>query len=183
MPATATPAVPPRKDLKPSKALSIAQNGPKNFEGRKIGILVTEGADQALLNALQKAADSEGAMVEVIAPTVGGVQTSDGTIIPADQKLGGGPSVLYDAVAILASESAAQTLAKLPAARDFVADAFAHLKFIAYTDAAKPLLQKAGVLGDLDAGCISLSKAGAASDFIKQCRSLRLWERETVVKP
>ena len=35
-----------------------------------------------------------------IAPNVGGVDTSDGTHIAADRKIAGGPSVLYDAVAI-----------------------------------------------------------------------------------
>jgi hypothetical protein len=38
--------------------------------------------------------------VELIAPTVGSVTTSDGSTISADQKLEGGPSVLYDAVAL-----------------------------------------------------------------------------------
>jgi catalase len=183
MPAPAKPAQTPRTDLKPSKALSIMLNAPENFKGRKIGVLVTDGVDEDLLNALQSAAQTEGAMVELIAPAVGGVQSSKGKLIPADQKLGGGPSVLYDAVAVLPSAAAAQTLAKHPAARDFVADAFTHLKFIAYTDGAKPLLTKAGIADDLDAGCVQLSGSEGASKFITLCRTMRLWSREKVVKP
>jgi catalase len=68
--------------------------------------------------------------------------------------------------------------AKNLAARDFVT----HLKFIAYTDAAKPLLEKAGIAEDLDKGCIRLSKSAEASEFVSLCRSLRLWDREKVVK-
>ncbi len=96
--STAAAAVEPRKDLKPSKALSIALNPPGTFAGRKVGALVTDGVDQSLLDALRKALELEGATLEIIAPTVGGVEASDGTRVEADQKIGGGPSVLYDAV-------------------------------------------------------------------------------------
>ena len=45
-------------------------------------------------------------------------------------------------------------------ARDFVADAYAHCKFIGYVDAALPLLGKAGIaIDDLDEGCITLGGA------------------------
>jgi catalase len=52
----------------------------------------------------------------------------------------GGPSVLYDAVAILVSADGANLLANEAAAKDFINDAFAHAKFIAHSEAAKPLL-------------------------------------------
>ncbi len=64
--------------------------------------------------------------MEIVSPEVGGVEASDGTWIEAKQMIDGGPSVLYDAVAVLASEEGAALLAKEAAARDFVADAFAH---------------------------------------------------------
>ncbi|MFL6414732.1 MAG: catalase HPII, partial [Bryobacteraceae bacterium] len=72
---------------------------------------------------------------------------------------------------------------KHPAARDFVADAFTHLKIIAYTEPARPLFAKAGIGEDLDAGCLQLSDATGVSKFITLCRMLRHWEREKVVKP
>ena len=49
LPKPAEAALPTREDLKPSPALSIIKNGPKRFEGRKLGILVTDGVDAALL--------------------------------------------------------------------------------------------------------------------------------------
>ncbi len=98
-------------------------------------------------------------MIEVIAPTVGGVNASDGTPIEAQQKIGGGPSVLYDAVALMPSAKGVTPLLKNAAAKDFVSDAFAHLKFIAYVDAATPLFEKAGIAADLDAGCIPSTPA------------------------
>jgi catalase len=125
--------------------------------------------------------EAEGATVEIVAPTVGGIEASDGTWIEGHQKIGGGPSVLYDAVVVLASDAEASMLAKLPAARQFAADAFAHLKFIGYTKAALPLFQKAGIADDLDSGCVELKDAKSVKAFVSACRSLRMWEREEVV--
>ena len=167
--------------MKPSKALSIALNPPKNFAGRKVGALVTDGVDRSLVDALKKALEAEGAMLEMIAPTVGGVEASDGTRIEGNEKIGGGPSVLYDAVAILASEAGAELLLKNAAARDFISDAFAHLKFIGYVKTAMPLFEKAGIAKDLDGGCIELTKGKSAAAFVAACRNLRHWDREAVV--
>jgi hypothetical protein len=61
--------------------------------------LVADGSDAALIAGLQAAAEQEGATVELVAPAIGGVETSDGKRIEADQQIDGGPSVLYDAVA------------------------------------------------------------------------------------
>ena len=131
MPEAAQGARATRQDLEKSPALSIILNGPKSFQGRKLGVVVTDGVDSAMLKSLKSALLDQGAMIEIVAPKVGGVEASDGSWIDAAQKLDGGPSVLYDAVALLPSESGAQTMLNNPAARDFIADAFAHRKFIA----------------------------------------------------
>ncbi len=55
----------------------------------------------------------------------------------------GGPSVLFDAVAILLTEESANLLAGEAAARDFVADAFSHCKCIGFTTGAGPLQARA----------------------------------------
>lgn len=144
------------------------------FAGRKIGIL----GQMVLTDALTKAASDEGATVEIIAHTVGGIKASDGSQVKGHEKVGGGQSVLYDAVAILPSKAGVERLAMNPAARDFAADAFAHLKFIAYNDAASTLFDKAGLPTELDGGCFQLSKGEDATRFIKACRALRLWDRE-----
>ena len=51
--------------------------------------------------------------------------------------------------------------------RDFVADAFAHCKFIGYVEAAAPLFVKAGIVeDDHDEGVIKLTSAKDAADFV-----------------
>ena len=106
-------------------ALSIVENGPERFEGRKLGILVSDGSDAGILKALKAALDKAGASYEIIAPKVTGAEASDGSWIDADQMIDGGPSVLYDAVALLLAAEAMADLLLEPSARDFVADAFA----------------------------------------------------------
>jgi catalase len=118
MPQPAQAARPTRKDLEQSASLSILRNGPRSFKGRKIGVLLTDGADAQMFNAVREAAKEEGATVEVIAPMVGGIRASDGSWIDAAQKIDGGPSVLYDAVALLMSEDGVDTLVQEPTARD-----------------------------------------------------------------
>ena len=93
-------------NLPASDALSIVQNGPASFAGRKVGALVTDGVDSGVLGALKKAVKAAGATLEIIAPQIGGVTASDGSTIIAQQKVNGGPSVLYDAVAVLTSRKA-----------------------------------------------------------------------------
>ena len=182
MPKPADAAVETRQDLKPSPALSIIERGPQRFEGRKLGILVTDGADAGILEALKAALKKEGATFEIIAPQVGGAEASDGSRIEADQMIGGGPSVLYDAVALLPSEDGVAKLLPEAAARDFVADAFAHCKFIGYVEAARPLFEKAGIAGSLDEGVMGLNAANDVAGFVAALGKLRHWAREPSVK-
>src|SRR4029077_1292053 len=79
LPKAAEPGREPLSNLKPSRALSMLKNPPPSFEGRKLGILLTDGADAKLLQKLTRTFTAEGAQVELIAPTVGGVALSDGT--------------------------------------------------------------------------------------------------------
>jgi catalase len=172
-------AAKPTLDLPPSPKLSIIGNGPKTFKGRKMGLLLTDGSSAALFNALIKALEGGGAVWEVIAPKIGGVTLDDGTAIAAKQKIDGGPSVLYDAVAVLPSAEGAALLATDAAAKDFVSDAFGHCKFIGYSADAKVLFDEARIPPELDAGFLLLDKVKDARAFVAQCAELRFWLRET----
>jgi catalase len=180
MPEATEPARAPRADLAPSPALSIIERGPGSFAGRKIGVLITNGADAETLAALRAAAAAEQATVEIVAPAVGGVDASDGTRVRAKQQIDGAPSVLYDAVVILASPGGARALGARPAARDFVTDAVAHCKFIGYTSGASVLFEAAGLPADpsgTDEGFVSLDDYPPA-EFVARCRRLRHWDRQ-----
>ncbi|MFF0455359.1 catalase [Nocardia africana] len=176
LPEPARCAREPITDLAPSPALSIVRNGPDSVAGRKIGVLVTDGVDPKALAEVREAVQAEKAILEIIAPKVGGVTTDDGGTVEADQKIDGGPSVLYDAVVILATEAGAAELAALPPARDFVSDAYAHGKFIAHRNAGA-LFAAAGLTGELDAGVLDLAAGASVADFLGRSRDVRYWAR------
>ncbi|MEA2193181.1 MAG: catalase [Solirubrobacteraceae bacterium] len=177
LPEATAPARPPIDDLAPSPALSILKNGPDSLAGRKLGILVSDDADAEILAALLSAAEDEDVTVELIAPTIGGVQASDGSRHEADQQIDGGPSVLYDAVVLLLSPDGAAQLAAKPPAQDFVSDAYAHSKFIGLAGDASALLDAAGLGDEADGGLIEIADAAAVGSFMSECRALRFWER------
>ena len=144
-------------------------------------MLLTDGADAAVFDRLGKAAKKAKAIVEVVAPKIAGAVLSNGELVPAKQKIDGGPSVLFDAVVVLASAEGATILAQDAAAKDFVNDAFAHCKFIGYSAEAQALFAKADLAEHLDEGCMVLAKGKDATAFIDMLRQLRFWDRELKV--
>jgi len=172
----ASKAAAPVLDMELSPALRVI-NGPLQLDtlkGRKVGILIADGSDGAVVAKLKKAIEAEGAKAMVIAPKVGGVKMADGSILPADAQLAGAPSALVDAIAVVLSAEGCATLLKEAAAIQFVMDAFGHLKAIGASDEAKPLLDKAGVVPD--EGVTDLGKA-----FIPAAGK-RYWAREPNVR-
>lgn len=170
-------ARPTRQDLPPSDALSILKNGPDSFRGRKLGILLTDNAPADVLASLEQAAVDTGVICAYVAPHSGFVTLSDGSTRKVNEKVDGGPSVLFDAVAILPAAEQIKALKAMPAAVEFVMNAFNHKKFIAFTADAKPLFDAAGVGKKLDDGCKPLSAGNSAAEFLQACAALRHWAR------
>ena len=165
----------------PGKATDLSIGAKVRFKGRKLGIYIAEGGDAGVVKALKEATESAGGMVEIVAPHVAGAKLSDGNMMEADEKIDGGPSVAYDAVAVVMSEASAKRYNTDKPSIDFVNDAFAHAKFVAYVPEVKPLFETAGVWNWMDDGFVDVSSGkDAASDFIEKCGKLRFWDRESV---
>ncbi|MDT8855724.1 catalase [Paracoccaceae bacterium Fryx2] len=178
MPAPAPAAQPTRMDLPPSDALSIQLNPPASFKGRTIGVLASDGIDAGLLAELREATAEAGVVMKIIAPKIGGVTDSDGTLHPADERLGGAPSVLFDAVAILPGDD---MLATSKPAQDFLSDAYAHCKFIGCNDASNALFDACGLAEADDKGLWVLSTSTSIQAFLTACTALRFWPREATL--
>jgi catalase len=181
MPTAATRVVPARKDLPESPSLSIMRSAAQTFGGRRLGALVTDGVDAGFLRQLETEFNDVGATVELVAPAIGGIKSEDGAWIEAKRTLATAPSVLFDAVAIVVSPQSSREIAKSALAAAFVADAYAHCKFIAYTADARPLLERALAGSPLDGGCKQVETVMAASQFAALCAQLRFSAREPVV--
>ncbi|MEE4212018.1 MAG: catalase-related domain-containing protein [Parvularcula sp.] len=181
VPKPAKPAEKPKDDLKPSDALSIVKNGPDTFAERKLGLFVSEGAPASLVKGLRSAVKKADAVCEMVTPKIGGVTLDNGDELEGDEKIDGGPSVLYDAVALMMSEEGVQHLAEDAPSRDFVTDAFAHCKFIAFNEPVRAMFEAVGLVGDLDEGCVELTTQKSARAFVDGLGPLRYWDREMAV--
>ncbi len=164
-------------DMDESPALRIVGKYPDSLKGRAVGILVSDGADGVVIDAIKAAAEGAGATVKIVAPKIGGVKLKGGKRLKADGQLAGTPSVMFDAVAIVLSEAGCAELLKEGAAVDFAKDAFGHLKAIGFTPEAQALLDKAGV--EADAGVIDVSTDAKA--WLKPAAT-RQWDREPKVR-
>ena len=173
LPKAAKPAREPI-DMAPSDALSIQKNMKPTLEGRAVGVLIADGTDSAELVAVVAAIEKAKAKAVLVAPKVGGATLSNGKLQKADGQLAGMPSQLFDAVAIVLSDAGCATLLKQAAAVQWAMEAFGHLKAIGASKAARPLLDKAGVVPD--AGVTDLGGAfvkAAAQRFYDREPSLR----------
>jgi catalase len=171
-----SPAAMEPMDLDPSPGLRIIGKYPETLMGRKVGILVTDGADGAVVDAVKAAVEKEGAQAKIVAPKIA-VTLAGGRRLAADGQLDGTPSIVFDAVALVVSEEGCAELLTNGAAIDFAKDAFGHLKAIGMVAAAQPLLDKAGV--EPDAGVVDL--ASGADGFVAPART-RQWDREPKVR-
>ena len=185
-PAPAPAAATTRMDLSPSPALSIAANPPDSFKGRVLGIMVSDGFEGKLLADLRNAvADAKG-LVKVIGPRIGGVWCSNHNLHPVDERIGGAPSVLFDAIAMIPGTD---SLTLTPAARSFVTDAFTHCKFIGWAESAKVLIDELGLIREAkdpanrDPGLCALTDTASAEAFVLACKELRHWQREELFVP
>jgi catalase len=175
VPPAPTAAVSP-VDQPPSPALRLIDKTPPTLLGRAIGILVDDGSDATLVTALRKAAEAAGAAVKIVAPKIAGAKLKGGKLLPADGKLDGTPSVVFDAVAIVLSQAAGERLASEAGAVDWVRDAFGHLKAIAHDAGAAALIEAAGIKPD--AGVIDTADT---KTFLKQAAT-RQWAREPTLR-
>lgn len=166
----------PVQDMATSTALQTIGRTPKSLKGRMIGILVAEGSSYHEIEKYEKAVKAEGAAVKIVAPNKE-VLLDDGTRIQADERLSGGPSVLFDAVVSIIMPDQAKKLAQDSSALDWFTDAYVHCKAIAYCSATDEFILNRLPI-EKDAFVTPLSDM---TNFIDNAK-MRLWEREPKVR-
>jgi catalase len=169
-----TPAKAP-VDLESSPALRLYGKTKPTLEGRKVGILLGSGFDDQLKRELATQIESEGAKVAMITEKIQGEMDADGKLHAADMALRAAPSVLFDAVVILAGPEGDKKLAADPNAQAFLTDARRHCKAVGFSGI--PLLaKKVGVIEE--PGTMDLTGKGGVKNFIVAGKTGRFWERE-----
>ena len=172
-----------RAGVERSPALSMAATGDGGIATRKVAALVANGFTTADLRTCKAALEGAGAVIEIVAPTVGTVTGDDGTQFIAPMSLLTTGSIRYDAVFVPGGAASLASLGARPEALQFVEDAFRHCKTIALGDGAeallKPAQQRHGKGDAAEVGIVSgrVDKKLAAA-FIEQIANHRHWARE-----
>jgi catalase len=159
-----------------SPPLQLIGKMKNTLEGRSVGILIADGSDAASIGAVRQAVTAAGAKVKIIATAIGNVKLADGSLLCIDGQLAGTPSVMFDAVAVILSDQAADSLVKEAAAIDFVRDAFGHLKAIIVDKGGLALLKTANI--EPDAGVVIIE---CVEGFVAAAKT-RQWGREASIR-
>lgn len=170
------PAVEPI-DMAPSPALSLLAKALPTLESRKIGVLISEGYEPGIVDQLQASAEAEGAVLDLIGSHIGAIQSNSEIAIDPQHAIAGAPSVLFDTVVVAVAAEGVDAIEKQ--AVNFIRDAFAHLKIIAYTPASRRLIDRAGI--PLDDGVIELKNSQDTTRYIDAARKGRLWARAATI--
>ena len=174
---------PPAPEVEVSPPLSLmARPGDGGIATRVVAILVANGVDENSVWTLANTLIAEGAVVRLVGPHIGELSGAGGSMLDADASLENHPGVLFDAVAVPQGPQAIAQLATDPKAREFLQDQFLHCKTILASRDAEPLLRKAGILPEDEAGagmivCDTVDEV-AVQAFVQGIARHRHFERE-----
>ena len=130
-----------------SPALSLlARPGERGVRTRRIAILVADGSRQADITALAGALVAQGAMVRLVGPHLGLLDSEEGGVIDADASLENEPGVLFDALVVVSGADAVNALARDVRALEHVRDAYRHGKPLLFIGGARAVLDAAGLV-------------------------------------
>jgi len=175
--------------IESSAALSMANTPKDSIKSRKIAILATNGVNGAAIKQMKAALTGEGAVVELIAPKLGDIDTDKGTSIKVDKNFLTVSSVLYDAVYVPGGKESIAALSNEADAVYFINQAYKHCKAIAVDKDAEAFIEKTSI-GELLKNSKALPGFVFATKqnnnlpalFIKAISQHRFWEREAMAK-
>jgi catalase len=156
------------RDVALSPAVRLYGKYAPTLQGRRVGLLLGPGFDAGKAAELEAELKAAGAMVTRIGLQSGGAGDADGKRWPVDGALAGTPSVLFEAVAILAGATGDAMLAADADALGFAMDAKRHLKVMAL-DGADSLAERAYLSGV--AGVVGVK------EFVELAKHGKVWER------
>jgi len=175
--------------LAASPALSMMNTVHDSIRTRRVAVLAIDRVAGKSTAAIKTALEGLGATVEVIARSLGPVDSTDRTGVEAVTTLLTASSVMYDAVLIPDGEDNANALTGNDVAMRFVAEAYRHCKSIAAIGAGvqviEALLAQSGVaVGAADDGLVIGDRAPeVARAFATAIAQHRHWQRVPVSAP
>ncbi|WP_434675622.1 catalase HPII [Pseudomonas sp. D3-10] len=170
----------PTPSLQQSPALSQANLLSGDIKTRKVAVLVANGVDGAIIDALKKALEAEGAHAKILGPTSAPVTAANGQTLPVDASMEGLPSIAFDAVFVPGGVESIKALSADGVALHYLLEAYKHLKAIALHGEARQLLVLLKL--EADAGLIPDADASKFQAFFDAIAQHRVWVREAKAK-
>ncbi|PJJ67437.1 catalase [Chryseobacterium geocarposphaerae] len=170
-------------EVKISEALSMQNTIKNTVKGRKIGFIVAGGLDAGASDEVKTKLEEKGATVELIAPSLAPLRTSDGSTLIPKHSLTSTASVCFDALYIAGGEDAVKELL-IPENKHlvlhFINEAYKHCKAIYFDEGTQPLYMNSnvGARAHEDPAIITWEDKNGAEKFIHAIAKHRVWELE-----
>jgi len=168
----AAPKGKPAKDIAVSPSLSLMPSAPSPVTGRVVGVMATDGVDDAGLRSVSRALTAAGALVIVIAPHGGAISGTTGSV-NVDKSAMTTQSVEYDAL-VVAGGSGTVALGNDPYTALNLDEAFRHYKPIGAWGEGRDILEASGI--QLDAAGVVCSH-NASRVFAQSLLEALGWHR------
>lgn len=175
------PLPPPVNGLEKDPSLSLYADQPAGvLKGRRVSLLVSDGANHASLSLISRALAKEGIHPMILAPRMGDITLDDGEKLTVGGTIEGNPSVLFDAVIVPEGRESIDTLLTNGEALYHLAQAYKHLKAIALPGEARTLASASDLPEEkADEGLILTEDTKSALPlFMEAMKAHRCWSRE-----
>jgi len=175
-------------EVEASPGLSLfARPGEDAARGRRVALLVADGADATGLAALHQALLDAGVVARHLGSRLGTLSLGNGGTLEVEATVEAMPAVLWDGVALVADAAGLARLGRDAQWREFLRDQYRHAKpMLLAGSEAGAVLQRLGIPATLPDGSDDpglLQRAGcddgAAAGFLAALARHRHFERET----
>jgi catalase len=120
---------------------------------------------------------SEGALIEIISPKVGGIQANDGSWISKLRRKSTAAHRFFTTRLRSCRPRMERKHSLKRRRRATSSPTLSRMKYIGYVDPATIFIDKAGISESRDEGFITLKAKDDCSAFVAACRQLRYWAR------
>lgn len=168
---------------KVSEALSMRNTVKNTIKSRKVGFIMANGINARDVNDLKARLETEGAQVEIIAPSLAKVRTDEGSELTPKHSLTSTASVCFDALVLCSGEDSVREL-MIPENKHlvlhFINEAYRHCKTIYFGSDTEPLYENSNIASKKheDPGIIIWETYNATDQFIKAVAQHRVWDLE-----
>jgi catalase len=168
--------------LQTDAALSLYAQKQYPVKSRQVAILGADGICGDSLAKIKKLLTAQGVHSKIFAPHLGNIKTLQGKDIAVDGTIEGNPSVLVDAVIVVTGKESVATLMKNGNAKNYLLQAFKHLKPIALQGDGVRLYQSLPLPKPDEGVIVHDDTKPLTQQFIAALQKHRIWSREPLAE-